>query len=227
MSRPIPPPPSPPMMQDVEPKQGRGCFFYGCLTSIILLILLLAVVGGTIYWGYNKLLSYTSDKPMDIPTVEATADEYTALKARVEAFTKAIDEGKSAEIELSARDINILIAQDPDWKEVKGKAFVKIEGDEVKADASIPLGEFPGFKGRYLNGTIGLNISLENNLLVVKPKTVVVKGKALPKQVMDALREQNLAKDADKEEKNIEIIRKFERIEIKDGKIKVKSKGKK
>jgi len=226
MSRPIPPPPAPPTMQDMEPKQGRGCFFYGCLTAVILVILLVAIAAGTIYWAYNKLLSFTSDKPMDIPTIEATVDEYNALAARIEAFKKTVEEGKPAEIELSAGDINALIARDADWKQLKGKAYVKIEGDEVKADVSIPLGELPLLKGRYLNGTLGMNVSLKDNLLVVKPKTIIVKGKPVPKQVMDQLRQENWAKDAYKDEDNMKIIEKFDSIEIKDGKIKVKCKGK-
>ncbi|MEW6355890.1 MAG: hypothetical protein AB1696_06180 [Planctomycetota bacterium] len=226
MSRPIPPPGYPPMMQEPEPRQGRGCFFYGCLTVVVLLLLLVAIVGGTAYWGYKKLLSYTSDKPMEIPTIEATAADYEALKARIDAFTKAADQVQQAEIELTATDINTLIAHDPEWKEVHGKAYVKIEGDEMKADASIPLGEIPGFKGRYLNGTLGINVSLQDGELEVKPKTLVVKDKSVPKQIMDQLRQQNWADETNQDDDAMKVIRKLESIEIKDGKIKVKSRGK-
>jgi len=217
--------PRPQEMQEPE-KQGRGCLFYGCLILAILAVVVLLVVGGGAYWTYNYFKSFTADKPMDIPVVEAGPGEYEALKARVEAFKKALDEGKKAEIALSGKDINLLIGNDPEWKDLKGRAHVTIEGDEIKADASIPIPkDAPVFKGRYINGTIGMKVSLANGTLFLSPKTIVVNEKAVPDQIMKELQKQNFAAETCKDEDAAKAIEKFESIQVKDGKITIKSSG--
>jgi hypothetical protein len=128
------------------------------------------IIGG----GYWYILSFTDDKPMDIPVVEASADRYQAIRSRIDAFVKAVEEDKSAELSLTADEINILIAQDPHWKELKGKVHVKIKGDELMAEVSIPIKgkNARSFKGRYLNGTVGVRPRLKNGVFLVTMERV-------------------------------------------------------
>ena len=65
------------------------------------------------------------------------AEQRQALKDRVEAFRKAVNEGKATEpLVLTGDDLNVLIE---DNAELKGTIFVKVEGDELKGRVSIPL----------------------------------------------------------------------------------------
>ena len=79
------------------------------------------------------------------------AEKRQALKDRVEAFRKAVEAGTATEpLVLTSDDLNALIEENA---ELKGKVYVKIEGDEVKGQVSIPLerlADLPMFKGRYL-----------------------------------------------------------------------------
>jgi hypothetical protein len=83
------------------------------------------------------------------------------------------------------------------------------------------------FKGRYLNGEADLKASFDNGILIVTLDSLEVNGKHLPDEIMNGLRQQNLAKDAYKDPKNAEMLRKVDSMTIKDGKIiiRVRAKG--
>jgi hypothetical protein len=212
--------PEPP--QPVMPRQ-RGCIFYGCLIASILAVLFVILTAVVAFFGYrfvNRLvLEYTATTPRDLPKVEMPADQRQALKTRVEGFQKAVEAGTPTEpLVLTSDDLNALIDEN---EELKGKIFVKIEGDEVKGQVSIPLEKvgFSMFQGRYLNGEADLKASLSDGVLIVTLDSVEVNGKSPPDEIMKGLREQNLAKDAYKDEKTASMMRKIESLEIKDGKI--------
>ena len=212
------------------PKQ-RGCFFYGCIIASILAVLfaiLLAVIGFLGYRLFNQLIDqYTSTTPQTLPKVEMPAEQVTTLKDRVEAFRKAVEAGTPTEpLVLTSDDLNALIEDNP---ELKGVIYVKVEKDEVKGQISLPLDKlnFGMVRGRYLNGEADFKASLSDGVLIVTIESVEVNGQKVPDDVMKELRKQNLAKDAYKDEKTSEMIRKLESLEVKDGKIilKVRAKG--
>jgi hypothetical protein len=214
-----------------EPPQAlprqRGCFFYGCIIALVLALLMAILLAVSAYFLYrfsDKMVKeYTATTAQELPRVEMPAEKRQALKDRVEAFRKAVNEGTPTEpLILTSDDLNALIEEN---EELKGKFFVKVEGDEIKAQVSIPLdplaqGPFRAmFQGRYLNGEADLKASLKDGVLIVTLDSIEVNGKRPPEEIMKGIREQNLAKDAYKEEKNANLIRKIESLEVKDGKI--------
>jgi hypothetical protein len=218
--------PEPPQ---VLPKQ-RGCFFYGCIIASILAVLFVILMGVMAFLTYrfvNQLVDqYTSTTPQQLPKVEMPADKLQALKDRVEAFKKAVDAGTPTEpLILSSDDLNALIEENADFK---GTVYVKIEGDEIKGQVSFPLDKLQigMVKGRYLNGEANLKASLSNGVLIVTLDSIEVNGKRPPDEMMKGIREQNLAKDAYKDPKDAEMIRKLESLEVKDGKIIIKVRAK-
>jgi len=212
-----------------QPRQ-RGCFFYGCIIASILMALVLILIGLGVYFGYRFFTQlveqYTATAPRDLPKVEMPADQRTSLKKRVEEFGKAVEEGKAVEsLVLTGDDLNALIEEEP---ELKGKVYLKIEGDELKGQVSFPLEKlgFAPLKGRYLNGEADLKASLNNGVLIVTLDSIEVNGKRVPEEAMTNIRQENLAKDAYKNPKHAEILRKLESLEIKDGKIIIKVRAK-
>jgi hypothetical protein len=213
-----------------QPPRQRGCFFYGCIIASILMVLVLILIGLGVYFGYrfvSQLVEeYTASAPRDLPKVEMPAEERKALKSRVEEFRKAVDEGKGAEpLILTSEDLNALIEEEP---ELKGKVYLKIEGDELKGQVSIPLEKigWSMLRGRYLNGEADLKASLNNGVLIVTLDSLEVNGKRPPPEFMTKLKEQNLAKDAYNNPKNAEMLRKVESLEIKDGKVIIRVRAK-
>lgn len=211
------------------PKQ-RGCFFYGCIIASILAVLfaiLMVVIAFLTYQFVNKLVDqYTATTPQTLPKVEMPADQIKALKERVEAFRKAVEAGTATEpLVLTSDDLNALIEDNP---ELKGVIYVKVEKDAVKGQVSLPLDklEIGMVRGRYLNGEAEFKASLADGVLIVTIESIEVNGQKVPDDFMKELRKQNLAKDAYKDEKTSEMIRKLESLEVKDGKIILKVRAK-
>jgi len=208
-------------------KKGRGCFFYGCITLIILSVLALIAVGIIVYSAYSYLNrvaeQYTSTAPIELPTVNYTAEQHKELDDRWAAFQKALDDGEPAEIVLTGDDINALIAENP---EVKGKVYITIKDDEASGQVSIPIDFIPIFgKGRFLNGKAGFDAKLEYGELDVRLKSLEVNGKTMPPDVANQFKQQNLFENVNDPKMRAEI-RKFESMQIKGDKVILKAKAK-
>src|SRR5262249_37692777 len=149
--------------QDMTPKEAprkHGCLFYGCITVIVLTVL----IGIMIFLGvrklYNTMYEYTEDKPMAFPPLQMAVEDRKAVKKRLEDFIAAVKEGKETEpLVLDSDDCNALI-QSGETNSLRDRIYVKIEGDEVKGQVSWPLEGIPGMKGRYANGEADLKVSL-------------------------------------------------------------------
>jgi len=204
-------------------KEPRGCFFYGCLTLIVLavLMLIIAALGGYFaYRTYYRLMEqYTSPTPMTLAKVEMSEDDRKALHERFDAFKKALDQGEDAEpLVLNSDELNVLVAE---TTEMEDTVHFVIEGNKLMGEISLPLQKLglPGMAGRYFNGKATFLASLEDGRLVVDADSAEVNGKPLSEEFMAALRNENLAKDVANKPENAELLRKLESIEIKDGHI--------
>src|SRR5262249_14644690 len=150
---------------------------------------------------------YTATAPQELPRVEMPAEERRTLRERVDAFKAAIEDGRSTEpLVLSSEDLNALIEENPD---LKGRVYVAIDQDKLKGQLSIPLDTFSTSalpRGRYLNGEGEFKVALQEGVLIVTLDSLLVNGKSLPPELMNGLRNQNLAREAYKEEKTAEKI---------------------
>src|SRR4051794_4321364 len=81
------------MIEPEKTSHQRGCFFYGCLFSILLTLLVVVSGGIAIFMGYrylvNTALPYTDTSPTPLPKVEMPPEEAKELHARVDAFREA------------------------------------------------------------------------------------------------------------------------------------------
>ena len=209
------------------PRKGRGCLFYGCLTCVVLLLILAVLAVVAIRFVKNQVNAYTDSQPMKLPRVEMTDAEYQQLDERVKAFGDAMEKGKPAEpLILAERDINALIVKAANLKELADKVYVSVNGNEVKGQVSIPLSRLGWLgKGRYLNGEATFNVSLENGVLIVTAREIKVKGKPLPESFMSQWRHENLAKEACKDPKSAEAIRKLDSIQVQESQVLIKARG--
>jgi len=216
-----------------QPAKRRGCFFYGCITVLVLMVLVGIAGFFLIRYGLNKFTAfveqYTDTKPMLLETVQISSADYQQLDKRVTAFADAVNARKATPpLVLTGDEINALIANNPAWKGLKGKVYVTIEGDQIKGKVSIPMDDLAQvpllsrLKGRYLNGAAALKVSLANGVLVVTLQSLEAKGQSPSPQVMAQLKSVNFAQNSAQDPKTQEMIGRFESIEVKDGKITIK-----
>jgi hypothetical protein len=208
---------------DVPPEKAQaarkhGCFYYGCITAVVLMVLLMLLA----YLGYRYVMyqynEWTSPAPEIFAKVEMSPEDREALHKRFNDFNEALEAQKPVEpLTLNSDELNVLLEDNPD---VKDHVHVDIKGDKIDGRVSLPLG------GRFLNGSAELKVSLENGVLIVLADSISVKGRPLPDSVMQGFRSQNLAQDAYKNPKNAEFLRKIDSVEVKDGTITVKARPK-
>jgi len=205
-----------------QKKSGRGCLFWGgIIAGALLLMVCLAMFIG---YRFAKGLvnEFTDAEPMALPTVNMSAEEVSRLRNRVSEFSRAVDENRPVQpLVVTTDEINALIATEPDAAQFRNHVYVMIEGDQVKGQVSIPAERF-GFKplrGRYLNATATLNVSLADGLLRVNADALTVKGKPLPDSFMQHVRVENFAQEFNQDPKYKPALDKLETIQVKDGKL--------
>jgi len=226
---PLPPKASPPVVN--PPPKTRGCWFYGCLVLAIL-----ALLGAVGTWLAVRHLvrttaglvqQYTSTNSVPIEKVSISAPDFKALQDRVASFADTLNGKDGArELVLTATDINALIQNDPEYKELSDKLFVVLDGDQIKGRLSFPLDRvgLSQLQGRYLNGNATLKAVLQNGVLDVRIKEINVGDKPLPASVTSGLKGINLAQDMQKDDQSRKTLEKLESFRVEDSKLIIRAK---
>ena len=185
------------------PKRGMGCFGKGCLILIVLAILLVVVGVGGSFWTVRRV--YLSDKPAPIPEVTAatettaprpgetsvtTAKEKSAeVRQRLDTIKKAERAHERTGVELTAADINSLIAAN---RKSRGTASVGINDTVPQAQFSIPLQRLDvpfrnalGLGDRYLNASVSIVAPPGTNASSVQLSEVTLNGHTIPGGLLD------------------------------------------
>jgi len=224
----IPPPQVPPPGSPQVPAKQRGCWFYGCLTLAIL-----ALLGAIAAWiavryavrtASGWVEGYTSTNRIPIESVSISQGELKSLQDRVASFSRTLDgQAGPRELILSADDINALIQNDSQYKDLRNKLYVMLEGDQIKGKLSMPLDDV-GFKGRYLNGLATIKVTLADGVLNINLKDVQVGDKPLPPAMLSELRKYNFAQNVQTDPDAQRSLQKFESIQVKDSKLIIRAK---
>lgn len=203
-------------------KPRRGCLFYGCISGIAcLLIILIAFLLG-LYQLKRMLNFYTDSRPAALPSVQMSPAEIEQLRMRIENFQDAVRTGRpTPPLTLTSDEINAFIQTDTNFARVKGKLYVTIDGNRLKGQVSVPLDDLGLriFRGRYLNGLGIFAVSLQKGNLIVTPDILVVKGKPLPGVYMDKIRSQNLAENLNNNPRASVGLNRLQEIRVSDGKL--------
>jgi hypothetical protein len=144
------PPSAPP---GVPEKRGLGCFGWGCAVLVVLLLLIGGLIAGISYFGYSKISNLTSTAPTTVRTYDGGDTVYQSAIQKTNTFDQAVQRDQPATLELSADEINTLIARDPDFTKYQIRAFVTMTGDHGDMQISLPTNLIPYglIKDRYLN----------------------------------------------------------------------------
>ena len=148
---------APPRQKGWVASRGVVLFFW-CLRSCWRSLALLVCIGDfngtlrscTVFIGWRKLIPSPKGRcrclnsPARTPKFKVSANVGRISNRRREQV-------KPVEIELTADDINALIAAN---RNAWGKVFVSIEGNQLRIQASTPLGEILNRPGYYFNGDI-------------------------------------------------------------------------
>ncbi len=110
------------------------------------------------------------------------SEPYGDVRERWQAFEKAGKHGQPARVELTANDINTLIAGAP---KLSGKAFVSIANNAGRVRVSVPLDGVFMMEGRYLNGEATVEASPDGDPQKARITNVIMGNQAVPESVLD------------------------------------------
>src|SRR5215217_3995654 len=185
------------------PKRASGCFGKGCLLLLVFAILFVLVgIGGSL-WSVRHV--YLSDKPAPIPQASAPSETgtvtpaetrapaptitSTSVRERLDNMKKAARVHEQTDVELTAADINALIAANG---KSRGTASVGIDNNVLRTQFSIPLGRLDvpfrnalGLGDQYLNGTVTIVAPPGTNASNVQLSDVTINGHSVPGNVLD------------------------------------------
>ena len=201
--------------------ESGNCLLWGCL-SLFCFTVLVCIAGALVFrYGFVKFRdNFTEPIRAPLPVVEISEGDLEKLLKRVDDFTQGLDdEERPATLTLDETEVNALIQHHSDYEYIKGNVFVTIDDNLIGGQISFSLNEIPGLKGRYLNATAVFDVAFENGVLSIFLKDATVKGEPLPEMLMEALRSENLAQDAQKDPHLSEILDSLESFEVKKGKV--------
>jgi len=201
------------------PKQGLGCFFYGCLTAVIAAVILAVALFFVFRMIWNSMEGYLDDEPVRFPQERITESEYQDLSTRLSTFFEGLESpGDPEPLVITGKDINSYLAYHPELKDLNDSVYFSIDGDQITGTISLPLDDM-GMKGRYLNGQGTFDLALRNNVLELYIVSLTVRGEPLPEMFMQELRKENFASEFSKDPEFQRILGRIEKIQVSDGQV--------
>jgi len=169
----------------IEPpphQRGLGCFAKGCLILLIFgLLLCLSFLAGTYYASRFLRSEYFSGAHERLPISQASVGDEQAVRARWDAFEKAARAHESARIELTADDLNALIASDT---RLRGDAYVTIEGNTAGLKVSMPLARSWWISDRYINASCSVASASSGKPEDARITSIVVNGRPVGEEFL-------------------------------------------
>jgi hypothetical protein len=175
-------------------QKGLGCFARGCLILLVFAIVLAIACFAGVYWGFQRhsaivhgiyWLAKThsiAEGPVPVPEFTGSDTQIQSVRERWQDFEQKTRAGQAAEIELTADDINAFIAAN---RNARGKVFVSIEGNQLRIQASTPLGEILNRPGYYFNGDITVEFKGAESLDNPQLNRIVVNGEQVPSDLLN------------------------------------------
>jgi hypothetical protein len=210
-------------------RKGLGCFARGCLILLVFAIVLAIACFAGMYWGLHRhsALFYGSfwmaktrsiaQAPTPVPEFSASGQENQTVRERWQDFVQKARAGQPAEIELSADDINSLITSNRD---VRGKVFAFIEGNQLRLKLSVPIGKFLGRPGYYFNGDVIIQLNGVQPLDNPQFSRVTVNGEQVPSDLLNWKYRSRQLREYLADQRNAYEIG---TVEIRDGKLILRS----
>ena len=209
-----------------QQNQGMGCFAKGCLTLVVVGILVVGISVGAFFYYAGKLVdNFTSTQPSAIRVEQPTDAQYASASTQLNRITAAFQNGTETVVELTAADLNALIARHPDFSAARGKVFVTIADNNFGAETSIPLDAmgWSRLKGRYFNGRVVAFFEWNNGEATFRPKLIEANGSQVPSAVLSQIdtadNQRKLNQELQKDSKFRESMNRLKSIRIVGNKI--------
>lgn len=182
-------------------KEKFWCFFYGCIWSLVLMVLwTVSMIFAINRFVKYAIQNYTTSQIMALPTVSLNTWDLVSWLQKFETLQNMVTFNSWSSIAISENDLNAIVYSMNSWNVITGENFLnylnfKIQSWELDSYFSLPLGKLPFamLKWRYLNWYFTFTINPSNIYPVfVKLLDWEVNWKKLPDTILEQVKDANL-----------------------------------
>ena len=156
-----------------------GCFLKGCLMTITIVMFLGIGLGAFAWFFFQSGQAYITEEQIATRVATPTDEQLQALLARLQPFSQAMDEGRAATAEITADDLNTLIARMPQLAPLRGQVFLYSSDRQLVADLSFPATAADSPGARFISARARLDASYASGKFTFALRHVVpLKGEA-------------------------------------------------
>ncbi len=147
---------------------------------LVIASVLLALLIGTGWFLFSKTLrGFTADAPVAIETAAPTEAQFATANEKLERLRGASGSQQSVTVELTAEEVNALIARHPYFKNMRGKFRVGIANSVLDVAMSVPLSDVPLLKHRWFNGTARFGLIYDEDRFNLAVKSLEANGQSI------------------------------------------------
>lgn len=164
-----------------------GCFAKGCLTVVVVVLVLgIVLIGGGLFVVNRGINLFTATAPAQIQTRPATPTELQLAKAKLDSLRSAIRNRVETTIEFTADDVNALLQNEPEFRGARNHARVAMANSIVSLDLSAPLdsAKWSRLKGRWFNGSIQFGFSYVDDNFNFDVRSAEANGYQFPRALL-------------------------------------------
>lgn len=203
-----------------EPKKGRGCFLYGCLTVVGLIVLVAIAAFIAFSLAKKAFVSQTSATGIAIAPIKLPTREGEDAMNRVETFSKDMQAGKAVKpLVLTSDELDYYLRSTAGGAPFHDRMHFAITNNRVESEFSWPLaamGTGMGVKG-FLNGKATFKVNINNGALVADVDSLEVNGKPVTGW-LEKMRK-NFKYEPSAEDRSGKLFRNLDHVDIEDDKI--------
>ena len=166
-----------------------GCFAKGCLTVLIVGFLCVAVVGVGGWLFYKKTFkNLTSTEPADVQIERPSPAQITAAEDSRTRLDEAIARNQETTLEFTGPELNYLLQRNTDWDFLRGRSRIDIADSTMTVALSAPLDKipWPGFKGRWFNGTVRFSMTYTSGEFQLEIISAEANGNQFPNSLLSS-----------------------------------------
>ncbi len=216
--------------------------FAGCLILIVMAVVILVLISSAAYFLKKQTDAYKTftdeeARPAPVADPKAHESEFNSLVNRLRHFDHEVNNGRAAELALSAQDLNLAIAHFDVLKSYRGQFhFEKITDTNISGTIHLPFNstsKLPGFvrsslgiesRENNLNGTFTGTPLLTDGKLILNVSEITPSKGEIPEELLSGISRflisGELEQKAEDDPKNIpellKTLRKLTSIELRE-----------
>ena len=186
--------------------EGRSYLKYmliGCFGTLLVLIVsgLAIVVGGKYALDY-ALEEFADENPTAFSESTLDPEELAIVEEKFDSFFNG--EGgdlTKKSLSMTSDELNHLVANTPEFSDIKDKVRFTIEGNQMKTQLSLPMDDFRKMypdipqgmlQGKYINADAVIEFRSSGKSVGAYVKSMTIKNKQVPSGLLSKIQDRNL-----------------------------------